>query len=121
VFADAGGIVDAWYAAWTVTGDQARDEAFEKIATEDVSFRDRYSLLEGRADLSSHAGASQRFMPGIALYRKGEARHCQGTVITDWIATQADGQVRMSGTSVLVLGPDRRIKSATSFTNPTAR
>lgn len=119
VFADAAGIVDAWYAAWAVTGDQARDEAFEKIAAEDVSFRDRYSLLEGRADLSAHAGASQRFMPGIALRRKGDARHCQGTVIADWIAAQADGQERMSGTSVFVLGPDRRIKSATSFTNVT--
>jgi uncharacterized protein YndB with AHSA1/START domain len=121
VFADAGGIVDAWYAAWAVTGDQARDEAFEKITADDVSFRDRYSLLEGRADLSSHAGASQRFMPGITLRRKGDARHCQGTVIADWIASQADGQERMSGTSVFVLGPDCRIKSATSFTNSAPR
>jgi uncharacterized protein YndB with AHSA1/START domain len=121
VFADAAGIVDEWYAAWAATDDQDRDQRFAKIAAQDVQFRDRYSLLTGQVDLSAHAGAAQRFMPGIGLRRKGDARHCQGTVIAEWVAAQADGQERMSGTSVFVLRPDRRIKSVTSITNPAPR
>jgi uncharacterized protein YndB with AHSA1/START domain len=120
VFADAANVVDAWYEAWTVTEDQAREAAFLKVATPDVTFRDRYSTLDGLPELSTHAGAARRFMPGVKLRRKGEARQCQGTVLADWVVPQEDGSDRMSGTSVFVLTPESRIKSATSFTNPPA-
>jgi hypothetical protein len=49
------------------------------------------------------------------MRRNGEARHCQGVVIADWIAREADGWERMSGTNVFVLGPDGRINSTTGF------
>jgi uncharacterized protein YndB with AHSA1/START domain len=112
VFADAAHVVDEWYEAWTVTDDRAREEAFAKVATPDVAFRDRYSALDGLTEVSAHAGAAQRFMPGIRLRRNGEVRQCQGTVVTDWVA---DGKEEFSGTSVLVMTPDGRIRSATSF------
>ena len=70
------------------------------------------------ADLSAHAGATQRFMPGIGLRRKGDVRQCQGTVLADWIAAGSDGKERMSGTSVFAFSPDGRIDSVTGFTNP---
>jgi hypothetical protein len=78
-----------------------------------VAFRDRYSTLDGLAELSAHAGAAQRFMPGITLRRSGEIRQCQGMVLAGWVAS---GKEEFSGTSVLVMTPDGRIKSATSFT-----
>lgn len=112
VYADAASVVDGWYEAWTVTEDQAREQAFLKVATPDVSFRDRYSVLDGLTDLSAHAGAAQRFMPGITLRRNGETRQCQGMVLADWVATGKEG---FSGTSVFVLTPEGRIRSATSF------
>jgi uncharacterized protein YndB with AHSA1/START domain len=120
VFADAAAVVDAWFEAWAVTDDQARDAAFAKIAAPDVRFRDRFSLLDGLADLSAHAGASQRFMPGVRMRRKGQPRHCQGVVLADWIASGADGREVMNGTNVFVLGLDARIASATGFANPPA-
>jgi hypothetical protein len=49
------------------------------------------------------------------IERAGEPRHCQGTVLADWVAVNADGQERMSGTNVFVLGPDGRIESATGL------
>jgi uncharacterized protein YndB with AHSA1/START domain len=120
VFAGAAGTADAWFEAWAVSDDRARDAAFAKIAAPDVSFRDRFSLLDGLADLSAHAGASQRFMPGVRMRREGEPRHCQGVVLADWIASGADGRELMSGTNVFVLRPDGRIISATGFANPPA-
>ena len=118
VFADSARVVDGWFEAWTVADDRARGEAFARIATPDVGFRDRFSLLDGLTDLSAHAGAAQRFMPGVRMRRKGEPRQCQGVVLADWVASGADGRELMSGTNVFVLGADGRISSATGFANP---
>jgi uncharacterized protein YndB with AHSA1/START domain len=118
VYADAASAVDVWYAAWVVADDQARQETLGRIVTPGIRFRDRFSLLDGLADLTAHIGAAQRFMPGIGLRRKGDVRQCQGTVLADWIAAGSDGKERMSGTSVFVFSPDGRIDSVTGFTNP---
>jgi hypothetical protein len=52
MFADAAGLVDAWFDAWALEDHQ----------------------------VSAHASASQRFMPGIRMRRRGDVRHCQGTI-----------------------------------------
>src|SRR5262249_12002150 len=95
--------------------DRTREAAFAKVAAPNVSFRDRFSLLDGLTDVVAHAGAAQRFMPGIRLSRRGEVRHCQGAVLADWVALASNGQERMSGTSFFLLGPDGRIHSVTGF------
>jgi uncharacterized protein YndB with AHSA1/START domain len=120
VFAGVANVVDGWFEAWAIADDQARGAAFAKIAAPDVRFRDRFSLLDGLADLSAHAGASQRFMPGVRIRRKGEPRHCQGVVLADWIASTPDGREVMNGTNVFVLRLGARIASATGFANPPA-
>lgn len=117
-YADAQKTVDAWFAAWVVADDQAREDILTQIATPGIGFRDRFSLLDSLADLKPHIKAAQRFMPGIGLQRKGPVRHCQGMVLADWGAIDGEGKERMSGTSVFVLAPDGRIDSATSFANP---
>jgi len=118
VYADAASTVDAWYSAWNLADTVARDEILARIASPGIRFRDRFSLLDGLVDLTAHIGAAQRFMPGIRLERKGNIRHCQGTVLADWIAVDSNAQPRMAGTSVFVLRPDGKIDSVTSFTNP---
>jgi len=115
VFADATSVVDAWFDAWALADEKARDAEFARIAASGVRFRDRFSLLNGLADLSAHAGASQRFMPGIRMRRVGNIRHCQGTIVADWVAKSADGQERMSGLNVFVMGPDARIHTVTGL------
>ena len=118
--AGAAAVVDAWYDAWTIADDRARDEAFGKIAAATIIFRDRNSMLDSRSDLVAHAGAAQRYMPGVTLCRSGGIRHCQGRVLSGWIATASDGKELMSGASVFVMGPDSRIQSVTSFANQPA-
>lgn len=119
-YADAATMVDAWFGAWAVADTAARDEMLARIASPTIRFRDRFSLLDGFADLTAHISAAQRFMPGIRLERKGDARHCQGTVLADWVAVDSNAQPRMSGTSVFVFRADGKIDSVTGFTNPTA-
>ena len=118
VYADAAATVDAWHNAWNLTDTAARDRILSSVAAPDVRFRDRFSLLNGVADVMAHISAAQRFMPGIRLQRKGDVRHCQGTVLADWIAVDSSGQTRMSGSSVYVFRPDGKIDSVTGFTNP---
>jgi uncharacterized protein YndB with AHSA1/START domain len=118
VYAGASNAVDTWFGAWTIADGKTREETLAGIVTPDICFRDRFSLLDGLADLIAHIGAAQRFMPGITLRRKGDVRHCQGTVLADWIAAGSDGKERMSGTSVFLFTPDGRIDSVTGLTNP---
>jgi len=118
VFANAADMADAWFAAWAIPDEAKRAEAFAKIAQPGVHFRDRFSLLNNLAEVTAHAGAAQRFMPGIRMERKGAARQCQGTVLADWIAKGPDGKERMTGTNVFDLAPDGRIADVTGIANP---
>jgi uncharacterized protein YndB with AHSA1/START domain len=114
-YAGAADIVDGWFGAWAVADDRARLEALSAIATPDIQFRDRFSMIAGIADLVPHIGAALRFMPGITLKRTGEVRHCQGTVLAEWVATGQNGEARGSGTNVFVFAPDARIASVVGF------
>ncbi len=114
-YAGAQATVDEWYNAWTISDDQARAAVLARIAQPGIVFEDRYSALAGLEDLAAHTGAAQRFMPGIGLARKGEVRHCQGSVLADWTAVDREGRELMAGSSVFRLAPDGRIQSVTSF------
>ncbi len=118
VYAAAAKSVDAWFGAWAIADDKTRAESLAAIAAGEIHFRDRFSLLDGLADLTAHTGAAQRFMPGIRMERKGGVRHCQGTVLADWIAVDRDAKEHMSGTNVFVFGADGKIDSVTGFANP---
>ena len=112
---DAAALVDAWFAAWAEPDEGARTRYFDSIASEAVRLRDRFSCLDGRRDLLEHVTASQRFMPGFRLRRDGNAHHCLGTVLADWVASGADGQPRARGTNVFSLDADGRIEGVVGF------
>jgi uncharacterized protein YndB with AHSA1/START domain len=113
--ARAADAVDEWFAAWVIANERQRELALSKIAAPTVTFRDRFSAVDGIADLVPHIGGFQRFMPGMQLRRAGSVRHCQGTVLADWSAVAADGQPSGSGTNVFAFGPDARITSVVGF------
>ncbi len=116
--ASAADTVDAWFDAWAEPDAEARARTLDRIAATDITFRDRYSMLDGLPDLLPHIAASQRFMPGIRLTRQGVTRHCQGTVLADWTATSSDGRTVMTGVNVFALGGDGKIQAATGFATP---
>lgn len=101
--------VDAWFRAWSEPDGARRVALLAAAVADGVRFRDRFSLVEGRADLEPHLAAVHAFMPGMRLERAGEPRHCQGTVAADWIARGGDGAERGRGTNVFTLDPDGRI------------
>jgi uncharacterized protein YndB with AHSA1/START domain len=113
----ADGIVDAWFEVWAESDENKRTATLGRIASTDVRFRDQYGLIDGIADLSAHISACLRFMPGVRLQREGGIRHCQGTVIADWIVLTSDGQRRGSGTNIFLLSADRRISAVTGLWN----
>ncbi len=117
-FGHAAAVVDEWFEAWNIAEDGARADAFARIAAPDIAYRDRFSVLDSVADLTAHAGAAQRYMSGVQIRRRGEIRHCQGTVLADWAAAGPDGVERMTGTTAFVFRPDGRLESATGFANP---
>jgi len=118
VFGNAAVMVDAWFEAWAVADAKAREDLFGKIVTPEIQFRDLFSLLDGMEDLTAHAAATQHYMPGIRMHRKGDVRHCQGTVLADWIAVDKDAKELMAGTNVFALDAEGKIESVTGFTNP---
>lgn len=112
VFADAAKTVDAWFDAWAMADNAARESALAAIVTPDVRFRDGYAAIEGLGDLTAHTEAVMKFMPGVTMARRGDIRHCQGMVLADW---EAKGT---AGTHVFVFRADGKIDAVTGFTNP---
>ena len=92
--AGAAAHIDAWFRLWGESDAASREAQLPAFVAEGLVFRDRFSLIEGRAELSPHIAASQRFMPGVALVREGAVRQCQGTVLADWRASGADGRAQ---------------------------
>jgi uncharacterized protein YndB with AHSA1/START domain len=115
----ASDLVDAWFDAWADADVARRQRTLDRIAAADVSFHDRFGNTDGIADLMPHITAAQHFMPGMRMQRAGSVRHCQGTVLAEWIAHGPDGQERARGANVFALGPDGRIRSVTGFMAPT--
>jgi uncharacterized protein YndB with AHSA1/START domain len=117
VHAGVAGAVDAWFRAWSIADERDRTETLSALAAPYVQVRDRYSAIDGLQDLMPHIAASQRFMPGIELRRKGGVRHCQGFVLADWIAVKSTGQEMASGTNLFAFEPGGRITAVTGFWN----
>jgi len=115
VNAGASAAVDRWLGLWSEPSADARAQTLGEIATPEIIFRDQYIQVDGAADLLPHIEAAQRFMPGLRLERDGDVRHCQGTVLADWIAIGADGVTRARGTNVFVCAADGRFESAVGF------
>ncbi len=112
IHADAPELADAWFGLWTEADASARTATLRRIAAEDIRFADRYSSLVGIGEIETHIGASRRFMPGIGLERQGDVRHCQGTVLADWVAVK-DGKEVSAGTNVFVFGAGGKFASVT--------
>jgi uncharacterized protein YndB with AHSA1/START domain len=115
VNAGAAGVVDAWFDAWADPDAASRVRTLSRIAAPDVRFRDRYSNTDGIGDLVAHITGAQHFMPGIRMQRHGDVRHCQGTVLADFVARSGDGQERASGTNVFVFSADGHLEWVTGF------
>lgn len=114
---DVSVLADAWFDAWAEPDEAKRRVAISAIAAPDVTFGDRYSRLTGIDDLVYHAGAAQKFMPGMRLERSGPARHCLGTALVDWHVKGSDGSIKASGTNVFQLDQDGRIAAITGLWN----
>ena len=107
--------VDEWFAMWSEQEPAALDRTLATIAAPDIRVRDRFSCVDGAADVGEHVRAAQRFMPGVRLQRDGDVEHCQGTVLAGWVATGPDGQLRGRGTNVFTLDANGRIESVVGF------
>jgi uncharacterized protein YndB with AHSA1/START domain len=102
--------IDAWFAAWSEPDEAKRRAQLDAAVAPGVRFRDRFSNVDGRADLEPHLAAVHVFMPGLAIERAGAVRHCQGTALADWIVRARDGSEKGRGTNVFALDADGRIE-----------
>ena len=107
--------IDRWFAAWSEPDAEKRNATLERTVSADVVMRDRFSAIEGFADLLEHLAGVHRFMPGMTMTRDGEARQCQGMALADWIARGANGQEAGRGTNVFTLDSSGLIDSVTGF------
>jgi len=119
VNAGAAAVVDAWFRAWSEPDSDRRRDSLARVVATDVEFRDRVGASDGLDDLVAHIGAAQRHMPGIRLERRGDVRHCQGTVLADWVAPGGEGRAWGHGTNVFTMSPDGRIDRVVGFWSQT--
>jgi len=113
--AGAAATVDAWFEAWADPDATSRERTLSRVALPMLEFRDRYSNTDGIADLVAHITAAQHFMPGFRMERIGNVRHCQGTVLADYVARSVDGTQRAAGTNVFHFSADGRLAEVIGF------
>lgn len=121
IVGDAAALVDAWFAAWADPDDTARLRALAAITAADVRFSDRHSLVEGREELNAQIGAYHHFMPGVRLQRRGDTRHCLGTILADWTFAGADGSEQGAGTNVFRVGEGRVLQEIVGVWSPSRK
>jgi uncharacterized protein YndB with AHSA1/START domain len=114
VNADATIRVDGWFSAWHAADSVARRSVLERIVTPEIRFADKFSRTDGIDELDAHLDAARRFMPGIELKRNGIVRHCQGSVLSDWVAMKGEKQIS-HGTNLFQFNADGMIQSVTGF------
>lgn len=107
-------LIDRWFEAWAEADGAARSRIVAEIVTEDVTFRDAYACVSGRDELALHIGAARMHMPGITLVASGAPIFCQGTGLSDFVMTKADGTTLARGTNVVEI-VDGKIGSVTGF------
>ena len=115
VNAGAATVVDDWFRLWAEPDPGRRRDGLARVVTNDVRFRDRVGATDGIDDLVAHITAAQHFMPGMRLERRGEIRHCQGTVLANWVSLAIDERFAGDGTNVFTMGPDGRIEEVVGF------
>jgi uncharacterized protein YndB with AHSA1/START domain len=115
IFAGVGSAVDAWFEAWSDRDAAARDATLAHLTSPHVRFRDKFSVIEGAADLAAQIAAYHQFMPGLRIARDGDIQHCQGTVLANWIARTVDGTERGRGMSVFTFNAHNQIESVIGF------
>jgi uncharacterized protein YndB with AHSA1/START domain len=102
-------LVDRFLAVWSEPDAALRRAALGEVATEHVTFRDAFACTEGRDDLVGHIAAARQHLAEVRMERRGPVRHCQGTVVADWVTLGSDGRELGRGTNVYDLVPDGRI------------
>jgi uncharacterized protein YndB with AHSA1/START domain len=106
-------MIDAWFEAWVDPDDARRQAEFDRLAIASCEYRDKFSALSGTEEISTHAGAAQRFMPGFRIRRSGDVKHCNGVVLADWVTE--GGPHAGNGTTMFVFSPSGKIEWATGF------
>lgn len=108
-------VVDDWFRAWSEADAAVRGDLLARCAAANVTLQDKWSCLSGQDDLLQHITICLQMAPGVTMQRSGEARHCQGTVLVDWTATDAQGAARGKGTNVVRLDAHGRIAGVVGF------
>ncbi len=119
LLAGAADAVDAWFEAWTTASPEVREKALATIVSPAITFRDRFSAIDGVAELHAHIDGALRFMPRVRLRRHGAIRHCQGMVLADWTATGLgpNGEGLANGTNLFVFDAGAKMTSVVGFWN----
>ena len=110
--------VDRWFKMWSNPVAEERSRQLDQLAAPQISMQDRFSVIQGVADVRAHLDGVHRFMPGFQLQRDGDVRHCQGQVLANWKGLAPDGQPRAAGANVFTLNADGRIEAVTGFWAP---
>ncbi len=104
---------DRWFALWG-EGDPAKRKAAFGEMTDDVMFHDQYSALFGKDDVDAQCAAAAIHMPGVRLFRVGNAVASHGSALVRWEARSAD-KTFGTGTNLFDFAPDGRIRRVVGF------
>jgi len=112
--AHAADAIDRFFAVWNESDAAVRREGLEVVADRFIEFRDAYAAIRGVAELDEHIAALHMHMPGVRLERASAARHSQGALLIDWVATRGT-ETAGRGTNFFEFTPAGRIGCVFGF------
>jgi len=108
-------LIDAYFDLWNTREAGVRLERMNQLFDPAIRFQDRYSCTSGLEDLAPHLAAVHQFMPGLTIARNGDVQECQGTAVSKWVVTRADGTEASRGLNVFSLTPEGKIVRIVGF------
>jgi hypothetical protein len=107
--------VESWCAAWSIENPAERMALIQRFWSADGVYSDPHAMTEpGAAALDEAIVKFQRDFPGVR-FRCGAPQVHHAAMRHNWIAINADGSVKWSGTEFSELASDGRIRRVVSF------
>jgi hypothetical protein len=114
---DTDAIVAAYGAAWNETDEAKRAALLEQSWTDEGTYCDPLSMVEGRAALVAHIGGFQAMMPGHTIDQASAVDAHDGVFRFAWVMRNGE-EIALEGIDFGELASDGRIQRIVGFFGP---
>ncbi len=111
---------EAYLHAWSPVGDSERRRLLVASVSENVTYLDAGTRLNGRSGLQAHLAGFQQRRAGFNFILDGFVEH-HDVALADWVMRDPAGASVVKGHDMLHFDPTGRVSSITGFSTAPAK